>query len=177
MHLLAYTDLFRELARRHVDIAATPANGRFARILISADPVQKQLDLSEFYALLETKMKLPAGQACLICENYQVAYHDNQGDYYSRDYDGAFLVLQKAKLGDIDARDAAIDGCEQIAEQVLAAAVEVLRDEHQAYATLSEAWAEHIGPIGAGHVGVRINFKWREPATPELTFNPDKFLP
>jgi len=175
MHLLAYTQLFRGLAQRHVDVLATPENGRFVRILISADPVQKQLDLSEFYNVLKSRLKAPIGQAFLVSENYQTDYSDNDGDYYSRDFQGAFLVLQKVKIDDYDGRVAGIDACEQIAEQVLAAAVQLLRDEHHVRISLRDAWAELIGPIGDGHVGVRVNFSWSAPATQELTFNAAKF--
>jgi hypothetical protein len=175
MHLLAYTSLFRELARRHVDIAATPENGRFVRIFISADPVQKQMDLSEFFSFLSDRMRLKPGEACLICENYQVDYDDNNGDYYSRKCDGAFLVLRQVEPDNHNARDAAVDACERIAEEVLAAAIEQLREVHHAYVSVGDAWAEHIGPIGDGHVGVRLNLAWKEPATSALTFNPTKF--
>ena len=176
MHLVTYTDLFRELARTHLAILATPENGRFLRILISADPIQKQLDTSEFYSALRTRLKAPAGQAFLVLENYQTDYDDNQGDYLSRKLAGAFFVLQKVKLDDYDARDKAIAACEQVAEQVLAAAVERLRALPNTFVTVGECFAEHIGPIGDGHYGVRTNFSWAEGATPELTYDPANFL-
>lgn len=175
MHLPAYTALFRDLAQRHKLIAATPENGRFMRILISADPIQKQIDTTEFYTSLRTRLKAPAGQAVFVLENYQVDYTDNEGDYFARHVQGAFFVLQKVALSDYDARDAAIGACELVAEQVLAAAVVQLRTQHRVRVSLGDAWAEHIGPIGDGHVGVRVNLAWHEPATQELTFNPDNF--
>jgi hypothetical protein len=57
MRLNTYNQLLSELARRHKAIAAAPENGRFMRIFISADPVQKQLDLMEFYRSLRSKLK------------------------------------------------------------------------------------------------------------------------
>lgn len=175
MHLFAYTQLFRELARRHVAIQATAENGRFLRMLLSADPVQKQLDLSEFYGVLRSRLKAPAGQAFLVLENYQADYGDNDGDHFTRELRGAYLVLMKVATGDYDARDAAISTCEQIAEQLLAAAVQQLRQEHNARISVADAFCEHIGPVGDGHVGVRLNLSWSEPATQELTYNPENF--
>ena len=175
MHLLTYTDLFRRLAATHKAIRATPDNGRFLRILLSADPIQKQIDLSEFYNMLRSGLDAPAGQPFLVLENYQVDYDDNGGDYLSRKLAGAFFVLQLVALDDYAARDAAITSCEQVAEQVLAAAVDRLRALPSTYVTVGEAFSEHIGPIGDGHVGVRVNFSWSEGATPELTYNPDFF--
>jgi len=175
MNLTTYTDLFRELARRHKAIQATPDNARFLRIFISADPVQKQIDTVEFYDVLRSRLKAKEGQPLLVVQNYQVDYADNQGDYYSRQLHGAFLVLELARVGDPDARDVAVAHCEAIGEQVLAAAIEQLRDEHQVYVSLNDCWADHIGPIGDGHVGVRMNLSWKEGASEELSYNPDHF--
>jgi hypothetical protein len=175
MHLDTYTDLFRELARRHKAIAASPTNGRFMRIFISADPVQKQIDTVEFYTSLRSKLKAPIGQPVLVVQNYQVDYGDNQGDYFSRQLHGAFLVLQQVKLDDPDARDVAVANCELIGEQVLAAALQQLRDQYEVFVSLNDCWSEHIGPIGDGHVGVRVNLSWKEGASEELTYNPDLF--
>ena len=175
MNLTTYTDLFRELARRHKAIQATPDNERFLRIFISADPVQKQIDTVGFYDALRSRLKAKEGQAFFVLENYQTDYGDNEGDYYSRQLHGAFFVLQLVKPGDYNARDVAVAHCEQIGEQLLAAAIEQLREQHQVRISLNDAWSEHIGPIGDGHVGVRLNLSWREPATQELSYNPDHF--
>ncbi|HEX8656472.1 MAG TPA: hypothetical protein VF690_03010 [Hymenobacter sp.] len=175
MRLLAYNQLFRGLAARYLDIAATPENGRFLRIQISADPIAKQIDLSGFYGALRSKLKAP-NQAFLILENYQIDYDDNNGDWFARRLHGAFLVLKKTPTGNDEARDAAIDACEQIAEDILAALVLQLEQTYRVSMTLNDAFAEHVGPVGDGHVGVRINFSWKESAGEDLTYNPSKFL-
>ncbi|MGI4873360.1 MAG: hypothetical protein ACRYFX_19555 [Janthinobacterium lividum] len=175
MRLTTYNHLLSELARRHKAIAATPQNGRFLRIFISADPVQKQLDLMEFYRSLRSKLKAPEGQPFLIAENYQLDYQDNQGDYLSREFRAAYLVLQRANQNDYAARDAAVANCEEIAEQLLAALVEQLREEYEAHISVADAWLEHVGPLEDSSVGVRLNFSWREGATPELTYDATHF--
>ena len=175
MNLITYTALFRELARRHKSIGASPENGRFMRIFISADPIQKQIDTVEYYDSLRNRLKAKAGQAFFVLENYQTDYADNEGDYYARELKGAFFVLMLVAKDDHNARDVAVAACEQIGEQLLAAAIAQLRDEHQVHTSLNDAWAEHIGPIGDGHVGVRVNLSWKEPATAALTYNPDHF--
>lgn len=175
MRLDTYHHLLSELARRHKAIAATPLNGRFMRLLLSADFVQKQLDLAQFENSLRSGLKAPVGQPFLVAENYQIDYDDNQGDYYSREFRGAYLVLQLVKTQDFDGRDAAIANCEEIAEQLLAALVEQLRDDHHARISVGDSWLEHIGPLGDGHVGVRLNFSWSEPATTDLTYDSTHF--
>ena len=175
MHLLDYTNLFRGLAQRHRAILATPDNNRFTRIIISADPIQKQIDLAEFYAKLRSRIQAPYGQPVFVLENYQVDYNDNQGDYLSRQAQGAFLVLQLVRSGDFDGRDTAIDNCEHVAEELLAAALRPLREEHQVRISVGDAWAEHLGPIADGYYGVRMNFAWTDPATRDLSYNADHF--
>ena len=176
MRLDTYNQLLSELARRHKAIAATPQNGRFLRIFISADPVQKQIDLMEFQNSLRSLLQAPAGQPFLLAENYQVDYGDNQGDYFSREFRGAYLVLQRvADKNNYPARDAAVAHCETIAEQLLGALVAQLRDEHQADISVRDAWLEHIGPLSDLSVGVRLNFTWREPAAEGLVYDEDHF--
>lgn len=176
MRLNTYNNLLSDLARRHKAIAATAKNGRFMRIFISADPVQKQLDLLEWYRSLRSKLDAKEGQPYLVAQNYQLDYGDNNGDYLSRDITGAYLVLQRAKKDDYDARDAAVARCEEIAEQVFAALVHVLREEHGSYLTEGDAWLEHIGPLEDLSVGVRLNFTFRDGATEQLTYNEDHFI-
>jgi hypothetical protein len=176
MRITTYHELLGNLARRHKAIGATPQNGRFLQIFISADPVQKQVDIMQFQNAVRSELKALPGQAYLVAENYQVDYTDNDGDYLSREFRGAFLVLMRADRNSYAARDQAVAECEAIAEQVLAALVEQLRsDEHQAYISVREAWLEHIGPLADSSVGVRLGFSWREPANEELVYNPDHF--
>jgi hypothetical protein len=175
MHLSTYTALFRDLATRHVAIQATPENKRFLRMLISFDPVQKQLDLTEFYGNLRSGIKARGNQPLLVVENYQTDYDDNKGDYLTRRIDGAFLVLQYCKVDDYDARDEAISTCEVIAEELLAALIYKLNEGHNIYLSAGDAWAEHLGPIADGYCGVRMNFSWKEGASQDLYYNPAKF--
>lgn len=176
MRLNTYNELLKDWARRHKAIAATPKNGRFLRIFISADPVQKQLDLFEWQRSLRSKLDAKEGQPYLIAQNYQVDYGDNNGDYLSRDLTGAFMVLQRAKQDDYDARDLAVARCEDIAEQIFAGLVLQLREEYSCYLTEGEAWLDHIGPLEDLSVGVRMNFTFRDGATEQLTYEPDHFI-
>lgn len=175
MRLDTYHNLLSELARRHKAIQATPENGRFSRIFISADPVQKQIDLLNFQNGMRSGLKAPPGQPYLVAENYQVDYADNDGDYFSRELRGAYLVLQRADTQNYPARDAAVAHCETVAEQLLAALVEQLREQHAARISVRDAWLEHIGPLTDTSVGVRLNFSWSEPATDELVYDDTLF--
>ncbi|MBJ6109428.1 hypothetical protein JAO73_10415 [Hymenobacter sp. BT523] len=175
MRLQAYTDLFKTAAAQHVAIGYTPDNGRFLRILVSSDPIAKQLDLTNFYDALRSRLKAKEGQPFLVLQNYDLDYDDNGGDHLSRAPHGAYYVLQKVKPGDYDARDAAVDACEEIAEDLLAYVVHHHRENYKIRMSVRDCFAEHVGPIGDNHVGVRMNFTWSETATQDLTFNPTKF--
>jgi hypothetical protein len=175
MRLLGYTELFRDLARRHVDLQATEANNRFMRVRIAADPIAQQLDLQEFYSALRSRLKAPNGQAIFVLQNYQLDYGDNGGDYFTRQPQGAFYVLRKEKLGGHDGIDVAIEACEAIAEEVLAAVVHLQQATYRVKISVADAFAEHVGPVADGYFGVRMNFTWSETATQDLTYNPAKF--
>jgi hypothetical protein len=176
MRLQAYTDLFKDLAARSRAIQYTPANERFMRLTVSADPIARQLDLSDFQTKLRSKLKALKGQPFLVLQNYQLDYGDNGGGHFTREPHGAFYVLQASAVGDAEARDAAIDACEGVAEELLAAAIHRLHATYRVRVSLNDCFAEHIGPIGDHYVGVRMNFSWKEAATPDLTYDPTKFL-
>ena len=175
MRLLAYTQLFRAAAGAHVAIRATAENGRFLRVLIASDPIAKQLDLASFYDVLRSKLKAKPGQAFLVLQNYDLDYEDNNGENLRRAPQGAYYVLQKVAPGDYESRDAAIDACEEIAEDLLAYVVYHHRQNYKIQMSVRNCFAEHVGPIGDQHVGVRMNFTWSEAATEDLTYNPAKF--
>lgn len=175
MRFSAYTALFRDLAQRHVALLATEQNSRFLRVRIASDPIAQQLDLHEFHNSLRSKLKAPPGQALFVLQNYELDYGDNQGDYFTRQPQGAFWVLRRESPTDTDAIEAAIDACEAIAEEILAAVVHQQQQRYQVRISVGDAYAEHIGPIADQYFGVRLHFAWSETATQDLTYNPAKF--
>jgi hypothetical protein len=176
MRLQAYTDLFQDLAARHRAIQYTAANQRFMRLTVSADPIARQLDLTDFYTKLKSKLKALKGQPFLVLQNYQLDYADNNGEHFTREPHGAFYVLQTSTPGHAEERDAVTDACEGVAEDILAAVIHQLRATYRVRISLNDCFAEHIGPVGDHYVGVRMNFTWSETATRDLTYDPTKFL-
>jgi hypothetical protein len=136
--------------------------------------VQKQLDLSNFYTALGS-LKVRGQQPFLVVENYQTDYTDENADFYRRHVHAAYLVLMRAVIDDYDGRDQAISACEEVAEDILGALTERLRDEHEAYLSMADAWSEHVGPIAGEFVGVRMNLIWKEPATQDIVYDATKF--
>lgn len=178
MRHLEYTTLFRELARRHLAIQHRADQVRFVRLILSADPVQKVMDFQEFYDGLKHKIKLTGGQACLVLENYQADYTDNDGDFFGKVHHAAFLVLQLVPGGDYDRRDEVIDACEAIGEELMGAAIVLLRArERSIRISPGDVLQEAVGPISDHFYGARFNFSFRSAATGELTYDPTKFLP
>jgi hypothetical protein len=176
MRHLEYTAIFRDLATRHLALQHRDDQVRFVRMIVSSDPIQKLLDYQEFTDGLRNKINLKAGGACLVLENYQSNYTDNDGDFFGKEHLGAFLVLKPVKEGDYNRRDEVIDECEAIGEEVMAAAIHQLRAlPRSVQVTPADVLQEAIGPVGDNFYGARFNFSFRTPATGELTYNPDKF--
>jgi hypothetical protein len=170
-----YTQMGRELARRHVDIQHTPEQCRFLRLLISSDPIQKQLDLSEFYSSLRNKLDLSDNKAAMVLENYQADYSDNEGDFYAKYHHSAFLVLKLVGTDDYDGRDNILDECERIGEELMGALLAQLTTAGLRI-TPDDVMQEAIGPIGDGLVGCRFNYVFRSAATQALTYKPSQFI-
>ncbi|WP_201980339.1 hypothetical protein [Hymenobacter rubidus] len=176
MRHLEYTTLFRTLAERHLQVQHRPDQVRFVRLILSSDPLQKVMDFEEFYGGLKHKIDLRDGSACLVLENYQADYSDNDGDFTGKEHHGAFLILRPVKAGDYDQRDAVIDACEAIGEDIMAAAIAQLRArERPVRISPGDVLAEAVGPVGSHFYGARFNFSFRSPATPELCYDPTKF--
>lgn len=177
MRHLEYTTLFRELATRHRDIQHRADQVRFVRLILSSDPIQKVMDFQEFYDGLRNKINLKSGQACLVLENYQADYTDNEGDFFGKVHHAAFLVLKLVPTGDYDRRDQVIDECEGIGEELLGAAIARLRAmERPIRISPGDILQEAVGPIGDHFYGARFNFSFRSAATGELTYDATKFL-
>ncbi|GAB3233015.1 hypothetical protein GCM10027346_20660 [Hymenobacter seoulensis] len=170
-----YTSMCRLLASTHKDIQHSADQCRFLRILISTDPVQKQLDLSEFYSSLRTRLDLPGDRAAMVVENYQADYDDNKGDAYHKFHHSSFMILKKVEVGDFDGRDAAIDETERIGEELIATLIEQL-NEAGMYITPAEVMQEAVGPINQILVGCRFNYVFRSSARRALTHNPDNYI-
>ena len=177
MRHLEYTTLFRDLAAKHRAIQHRADQVRFVRLILSSDPIQKVMDFEEFYGGLKSKINLSGGAACLVLENYQADYSDNEGDFYGKVHHAAFLVLKSVPQGDYDRRDEVIDECEGIGEQVMGAAIARLRAvEPPVRISPGDILQEAIGPIGDHFYGARFNFSFRSSATGELTYDATKFL-
>jgi hypothetical protein len=171
-----YTAIGRGLATRHLAIQHSPEQLRFLRILISSDPIQKQLDLSEFYNSLRSRLDLSDGGAAMILENYQADYDDQRGDFYAKYHHAAFIVLKSIDASDYDQRDLAIDATERIGEELMGAFIYELQ-ERGLVITPADVMQEAVGPIAGSFVGTRFNFMFRSAATQALTYQPDAFLP
>ncbi len=175
MRQKAYCNLFRGLAERHKLIQHSPAVPRFARIVVSLDPIQRLIDLQEFTQLLGVRLKASANKYALVLETTNTQYRDNGGDNYQRNRHGAFLLLTPCGT-DPDAISDALDECEVIGEEIMAGAVEALKEDFKTRFQVASITNDCIGPLGnGGWYGVRFDFEFTSPATSALSYNPAAF--
>ncbi|MGI4762330.1 MAG: hypothetical protein ACRYF0_16590 [Janthinobacterium lividum] len=175
MRNAAYEGLFYELARTHNLIRHQDAAPRFARIIVSVDPMQKLADLAEMEeTLLGRYLRPESGQQVLVLESLQSQVQDNQGDNQQLRRRGAFFVLQQAE----HARDAwrILDQTETTGEQLLGAVRHQLQDTPKIRLVLGSIALDAIGPIGDGTwYGTRFDFEFSTPATRALSYDPAAF--
>lgn len=173
-----YVALLRDLATRHQKIKHTPEVPRFARVVVSIDPFQKQVDLAE---MAETQLgrNFQPGSTTqmLVVESCHTQYLDNGGDNKQRRRSGAFYVFQQVETAkDQDEIEAAIDATEETGEQILAAVLHSLAGQVKVRIDEKSITSDTIGPIGDGTwYGTRFDFDFTTPATAALAYNPAVF--
>lgn len=180
MRNAAYEGLFYKLAQTHKEIRHRDEAPRFARIIVSVDPLQKLADLSEMETtLLGTTRYFHAdsGQQVLVLESLTSQVQDNLGDNYQHRRRGAFFVLAKA----VDARDAwaVIDQTEVTGEQLLGAALHELEASPKVRLVVGSIALDAVGPLGSDGTwyGTRFDFEFFTPATAALRYDSSAFLP
>jgi len=176
MRNATYEGLFYDLATSHQLIRHQDEAPRFARIIVSVDPMQKQVDLYEMQTtLLGRYLKPGAGEQVLVLESLQTAYQDNKGDNYQRARRGAFFVLEEVL--DKDKAWEALDRTEQTGEELLGAILEKFRDQPKVRWEVGSIQADAVGPVGEALTwyGTRFDFEFFTPATAALRYNPAVF--
>ena len=176
MRNAAYEGLFYKLAQTHKQIRHRDDAPRFARIIVSVDPMQKLADLAEMEGMLTSRfLKAGSGQQVLVLESLTSQVQDNQGDNYQHRRRGAFFVLAKA----VNPRDAwaVIDQTEVTGEQLLGAALHELEETPKVRLVVGSIALDAVGPLGDGTwYGTRFDFEFFTPATAALRYEPAAFI-
>ena len=178
MRSATYEGLFHALAKRHKLIRHLDDQPRFARIVVSVDPMQKQVDLYEMQTtLLGSYLKPGAGEQVLVLESLQTAYQDNQGDNYQHRRRGAFFILEQ--VTEKGREWEALDRTELTGEQLLGAVLEQFRDQPKVRFVVGSIQSDAVGPVGTDLTwyGTRFDFEFFTPATGALCYQPAAFLP
>jgi hypothetical protein len=173
-----YVAVFRDLATRHALIRHSAATPRFARVVVSIDPLQRQVDLAEMAEKHLGRHYKPGDTTqTLIVESCHTQYLDNGGDNRQRRRSGAFYVLQKLPKGFTqDDVELAIDASEQTGEQILGALLHQLSDQVKVRLDEKSITGDTIGPVGDGTwYGTRFDFDFTTPANAALAYTPAVF--
>jgi hypothetical protein len=173
-----YSDLLRDLATRHLDIQHTPTTRRYLKIVVAADPIQKQVNLANFYSKL--KGSFPADAPFLLQMTYDTLHEDTGSDEVKAHRRGGFIVLKKAKNTE-ESKDEVLTETERIGYELMAGVCEFFRGMAGRRAgrvlARSSIAADAVGPVADDFYGTRFEFDFTESATEVLTYNPTKFLP
>lgn len=176
---LTYTDLLRDLATRHVDIrhSDAPKGRRYLKVIVAADPIQKQVSLANFYN--EAKGTWPAKAPFVLHMTYDSLHEDTGSDHVLAHRRGGFMVLHKAANTE-QSRDEILTLTERIGYELMAAVCDFFRGPEGRRAgrvlNRSSIAADAVGPLGDDFYGTRFEFDFTESATKLLTYDPTKFL-
>ncbi|OUJ68674.1 hypothetical protein [Hymenobacter crusticola] len=176
MRTTDYNALFRGWAKRHKLIQHTEAAPRFARIVVSIDPLQKIVDMAELNSLL-TQLKAGPGQQVLVLESFHTQYRES-GDNRTRVRAGAFMVLQQVPDRKYDGIEQALDRTEQTGEEILAGILADPKYQVKNRLDVNSIQSDEIGPLANGTwYGTRWDFDFTTPASAALHYKADAFLP
>jgi hypothetical protein len=178
LNQVTYSDLVRDLATRHRDILHTPTAPRYLKVIVAADPIQKQVSLANFYAKL--KGSFPGTAPFVLHLTYDSLHEDTGSDHVLAHRRGGFMVLHKAQNTE-ESRDEILTLTERIGYELMAAVCDFFRGPAGRRAgrvlNRSSIAAEAVGPIGDFFYGTRFEFDFTESATTLLTYDSTKFLP
>jgi hypothetical protein len=171
----AYAALFRSKAVTHNRIRHRDDSPRFARIIVSIDPLQRQVDLHEMQeTLLGEFLKPNAGEQVMVLESMQTQYRDNQGDNYQRARRGAFFILEQVAPG-VDPWTL-LDRTEQTGEEILGAILEEYAEDVQVRWPVASILSDAVGPLHDGTwYGTRFDIEFFTPANAALEYKPEAF--
>ncbi|MCA8830189.1 hypothetical protein [Hymenobacter pini] len=173
---LEYTALFEEAASRHKEIGHRPTECHFVKLVLSADPVQKAISWTPFFTKLKNTLK--PGPS-LVCISYEGDYEDSGDDKTLTHRHGSFIILEHAKVGNDAHRDQVLERTERIAHEVMAFVLKAFRSPEARrqgrFIDRSNMQLDFIGPVADNHYGAQFTFKFTQPATKALAFNPDAF--
>jgi hypothetical protein len=173
-----YSDLMLDLATRHREIQHTAQQRGYLKIIVAADPVQKLVNLNNFYGKL--KESFSGKRPFVLQMTYDTLHEDTGSDQVLAHRRGGFIVLKKAG-GTEESRDQVLTETERVGYELMAAVCDFFRGPAGRRAgrvlARSSIAAEAVGPVADSFYGTRFEFDFTESATQALTFNPDNFQP
>ncbi|MDO7849239.1 hypothetical protein Q5H92_22940 [Hymenobacter sp. M29] len=172
-----YTALLKDLAERHKSVCRVDGKRVFTKVIVSADPVAKQVNLTTFYALLKDSF---GERPFVVAMSYDTVHEDKGDGAMLAHRRGGFMVLAKAKNTEAG-RDLVLDATQTIGYQLMAAVAEAFRGPVGRRAgrmlNLGSLAVDSIGPVGDGFTGTRFEFDFTESATLALQHDATHFNP
>ena len=170
-----YTALLKDLAERHKSICRADGKRVFDKVILSSDPVAKQVNLNTFYG----KLKNSFGERPFVVGTSYDALHEDKGDGAMLAHRRAgFMVLAQAKNTDAG-RDLVLDATEKIGYELMAAMAEAFRNlagrRKGRMLNLGTLAVDSIGPLSDSFLGTRFEFDFTESATQALRYDAAHF--
>lgn len=173
MRHIQFTELFRDLARRHQLLHHTDDKPRFLRAVVSSDPIQRELDLIELEQAIRNRVKaLPV----MVLTPYEAEYQDNGADNRMRQCFASMMILDRpSKEVELEA---VFDSTHQIGAQVMGQVLEYFRRNRATGAmSANDISIDPLSKVADGLAGTRFTFAFSVVANAELAPNNDVFDP
>lgn len=160
-----YMDYFREIARRQPDIAHTPQQPHFFRLIYSEWP-SPIIQLDEFLTGIKDNISFPF----LLCESYRQRLRAVSSENMDHVFHGSiFIGDQWAIKNDYETLEALLDKTDAIANDIECYMLQEFENHlnetgtgPKRYLIENSLEMEKIGPFGDQFYGTRLSFQYSQ---------------
>jgi len=169
-----YIDLLREVATNHVDIAHTPEQSHFARLVLSNDPFMPATkQIAEYLNGIRNVLHTPL----MLGIAYDSDYRDDRADNIERMINGAFIILEDVQLNDFDNEEQIYTKTERIGWECLGYLQNYFSENPiKGFFEFNNAGDQKIAKLNNRFFGTRFSFGVLHSSQENIYYNPDKFL-
>lgn len=170
-----YTEFFRDIARRHVEIQHSATKEHFARLILSNDPfLPTTSQLDDFLESVKNKLHGPA----MLLATYEAQYVDNRSDNVEKMLAGRLIIIDTvAPKNDFDQEEEVLSRTERIGEECLGFAEYMFsEDPGLGFFEWDAVGSEKIAKLTSRNFfGTGFNFAIKVSAQTSIDFKAEQF--
>ncbi len=167
-----FTEMMRDIARRHVDLKHSANEMHFARIVLNQDPfLPSQTQITEFLNAIRSQMRMP-----FMLSVAYVANFSDPRDHLRKHLNSAIIILDKVTGDDPEEQEEVYDRTEQLCEEIMGFLKQYFdSNEEDGFFETNEMEGEKVANVCNEFFGTKYNFQIHFGYEDGIRFKPAKF--